>query len=144
MFAESSPFVASHSAAIIAAGGLIIGVIFGAVVIITNFCTMGAIADIVTFGDYRRFRSWVLAAAIALAGTQALDAAGIVSLGQSIYLHGRVNWFGSLAGGLVLGFGMVLAGGCPSRNLARAGCGDLRALTTVLIMGVSAPVAMTG
>ena len=144
MFAEIFPFLASHSAAILAAGGLIIGLIFGAVVIATNFCTMGAIADIMTSADYRRFRAWVLAAAVALAGTQALDGAGVISLSQSIYLNGRINWFGSVAGGLVFGFGMVLAGGCPARNLARAGGGDMRALTTVLIMGLSASIAMTG
>ena len=49
-------------------GGLLIGFVFGAVVQATNFCTMGSISDMVTFGDSRRFRAWVLAAALALAG----------------------------------------------------------------------------
>ena len=43
-------------------GGLLIGFVFGAIVYRTNFCTMGAISDIVSFGDARRFRAWMLAA----------------------------------------------------------------------------------
>ena len=34
-----------------------------------NFCTMGAITDIVNFGDWRRMRMWLLAIAVAIAGT---------------------------------------------------------------------------
>ena len=48
--------------------GLIIGLIFGFVVYRTNYCAMGAIADIENFGDYRRFRSWIMAAAVAMIG----------------------------------------------------------------------------
>ena len=39
-------------------------------------------------------------------------------------------------GGLIFGFGMVFAGGCPSRNLARAGGGDLRSLLTLIVLGL--------
>ena len=47
------------------------------------------------------------------------------------------NWLGHiLAGGLIFGIGMVFAGGCPSRNLARAGGGDLRALFTLIVLGL--------
>jgi uncharacterized membrane protein YedE/YeeE len=133
-----------NAAAILAIGGFAIGFAFGATVFVTNFCTMGAIADIVTSQDYRRFRSWVLAAGVALAGSQALAMLGAVDLSQSIYLRGGLNWLGNLAGGLIFGFGMVLAGGCPSRNLVRAGAGDLRALTTLLVMGLFAHIALTG
>jgi uncharacterized protein len=135
---------AENAAAILSAGGFVIGFIFGAIVIVTNFCTMGAIADILAAGDYRRFRSWVLAAAVALLGTQALAVAGVLNLDQSIYLHGGLHWFGSLAGGAIFGFGMALAGGCPSRNIARAGAGDLRALTTLLVVALFAHIAMGG
>jgi uncharacterized membrane protein YedE/YeeE len=137
-------FFAENAAAILSAGGFVIGFIFGAIVIATNFCTMGAIADIVTMGDYRRFRSWILAAAVALIGAQALAAGGFLDLGKSIYLRGGLHWFGSIAGGLIFGFGMVLAGGCPSRNIARAGAGDLRALTTLLVVALFAHMAMGG
>ena len=43
--------------------GFIIAVILGAVVNKTNFCTMGAVSDMVNMGDYGRFRAWLLAVA---------------------------------------------------------------------------------
>jgi uncharacterized protein len=144
MYADNPHFIVENAAAILAAGGFVIGFIFGAIVIATNFCTMGAVADIVTMGDYRRFRSWVLAAAVALIGTQALASAGLLNPDQSIYLRGGLRWFGSIAGGLIFGFGMVLAGGCPSRNVARAGAGDMRAIVTLLVLALFAHIAMGG
>ena len=36
---------------------------FGAITQRTNFCTMGSVADIVTFGDWTRMRQWLLAIA---------------------------------------------------------------------------------
>lgn len=128
----------------VAVGGLLIGLAFGALIYRTNFCTMGSISDMVLLGDRRRFRAWLLAAATAIAGTQILELAGIVELPRSMYLAPRVNWLGSVAGGLMFGIGMVLAGGCASRNLVRAGGGDLRALVALVILGISAHVSMGG
>ena len=42
---------------------------FGAITQRTNFCTMGSVADIVSFGDWTRMRQWLLAIAVALLGT---------------------------------------------------------------------------
>jgi uncharacterized membrane protein YedE/YeeE len=39
---------------------------------------------------------------------------------------------------------MVLAGGCPSRNLARTGGGDLRALLTLVVLGLVAFMTIAG
>src|SRR6185437_13082512 len=111
--------VSQHAEALLALGGLLIGFAFGAVVYRTNYCAMGSLSDIYNFSDYRRFRAWVLAAATALLGTQLLHGAGIVALERSMYLAPVFSWFGHIAGGLLFGVGMVFAGGCPSRNLAR-------------------------
>jgi uncharacterized protein len=128
----------------LALSGLVIGIAFGFIVYRTNFCTMGSISDFMTFQDWRRFRAWVLAATTALIGAQALQAAGVVDLKQSMYLSAQLNWFGHIAGGLMFGFGMVLAGGCASKNLARAGGGDLRALVTLGVVGITAYMAIGG
>jgi uncharacterized protein len=136
--------IAINPAAWLAIGGLIIGAAFGAIVTRTNFCTMGSISDLVTFGDYRRFRAWLLAGATAIVGAQLLGAAGVVDLAKSMYLGANLNWFGHIVGGLMFGYGMVFAGGCPSRNLARVGTGDLRALVTLLVMGLFAYMAIGG
>jgi uncharacterized membrane protein YedE/YeeE len=47
-------------------------------------------------------------------------------------------------GGLMFGFGMVLAGGCASRNLVRAGAGDLRAALALLVLALFAYMAVGG
>lgn len=128
----------------LAAGGLIIGVVFGFIVYRTNFCTMGSISDIVSFGDYRRFRAWILAAATAIIGAQLLDAAGVVALSKSMYLGANLNWLGHVLGGLMFGYGMVFAGGCASKNLARVGGGDLRSLLTLIVMNLFAYMSIGG
>ena len=136
--------IAANGPVWLAIGGLVIGMAFGAIVFATNFCTMGAISDIVTLGDWRRFRAWLLAAATALLGAQILHWVGAVDLAASMYLSPTLNWTGNIAGGLMFGFGMVFAGGCPSRNLARVGGGDLRALMVLLVLGIFAYMAMGG
>lgn len=136
--------IAEHGPLALALGGLAIGVVFGAVVQATNFCVMGAVSDMTMLGDTRRLRAWLLAVAAAIAGAHALEALGIVSLDQSMYRSTRLNWAGNLMGGLMFGFGMVLAGGCASRNLVRAGAGDLRAALTLLVLGLFAYMAVGG
>lgn len=125
-------------------GGFAIGVVFGFVVQQTNFCAMGSISDIMSFEDYRRFRSWMLAIAVAIVGTQAASRAGIVDLTLSMYLGGSINWFGNIAGGLLFGIGMVFAGGCTSRNLVRVGGGDMRALMVLVVVGITAYMTLGG
>src|SRR6478752_7075438 len=111
--------IASHAPLALAMGGGLIGFVFGAVVQRTGFCAMGAVSDWHTFGDTRRLRAWVLAAALALIGTQALAGFGLVAIDKSMYVAPSFNWLGNLLGGAMFGFGMVLAGGCASRNLVR-------------------------
>ena len=128
----------------LAIGGLIIGFIFGFVVQRTNFCTMGSISDILSFGDYRRFRAWLLAAAVAIIGAQLLQYYGILDLRQSMYMGGTLIWMGNLIGGLIFGFGMVFSGGCTSRNLVRVGGGDIRSLMVLVILGLFAYMTIGG
>lgn len=136
--------ILQNAGAWLAIGGFLIGLAFGAIVFRTNFCAMGAVSDAMSFGDYRRFRAWSLAAATAIAGAQILAAIGLVELDKSMYLTPNLNWAGNISGGLLFGFGMVLAGGCASRNLVRAGSGDLRAFMILLVMGLCADMASGG
>src|SRR5438128_2101663 len=137
--------IAQHGAVWLALGGLAIGCLFGAVVFATNFCAMGSLSDVHNFGDWRRFRAWILAGATALVGAQLLQAGGVVALDKSMYLaSANINWAGHILGGLIFGFGMVFTGGCPSRNLARAGAGDLRSLLTLVVLGLFAYMAIRG
>ncbi|MEM7429555.1 MAG: YeeE/YedE family protein [Pseudomonadota bacterium] len=130
--------------AYVAWGGLLIGLVFGFIVYRTNFCTMGSISDIVNFGDYRRFRTWLLAAAVAIAGAQLFQLLGAVDLSASMYLGANLTWLGNVLGGAIFGFGMVLAGGCVSRNLVRLGGGDLGSLVILIVVGIFAYMAIGG
>ncbi|HJZ43650.1 MAG TPA: YeeE/YedE family protein [Hyphomicrobiaceae bacterium] len=136
--------LAENAPAALAVGGLAIGVVFGWIVYRTDFCTMGSISDFMSFRDFRRFRAWILAGAVSLVGAQLLQGVGIVDLSKTMYLATNFNWFGNIVGGLMFGFGMVLAGGCASKNLARAGGGDLRSLVTLLVLGMFAYMAIGG
>lgn len=136
--------VQSNPALSLLIGGLTIGFCFGFLLQRTQFCVMGGISDIVMFNDWRRFRSWVLAGAVALIGAHALEAHGTVDLDQSRYLGARINWLGAVGGGFVFGIGMVLAGGCASRNLVRAGSGDLRALLILMVIASFAFATIAG
>ncbi len=118
--------------------GLWLGLAFGATALRTNFCAMGAVTDILIVGDWRRFRAWLLAIAVALAGTQALAIAGLARIESSIYLSNMPFWILAIPGGLVFGFGMVLTGGCVQRNLVRLGAGSAKALAVLVVFAIFA------
>jgi uncharacterized membrane protein YedE/YeeE len=117
---------------------------FGAIVQRTNFCTMGGVADIVNFGDWTRMRQWLLAIAVAMAGTTLLDASGLIDVRWSFYTSSRFTPLAYIAGGLMFGFGTVLAGGCGSKSLARAGAGSLKSVVVLLVLGVVAYMTLRG
>ncbi len=128
----------------LALGGLAIGFVFGYLIYRTNFCTMGSISDIMNLGDYSRFRAWILAAVTALIGAQVLHYLEVIDLTKSMYLSQNFNWLGNMLGGLMFGYGMVFAGGCASKNLARVGGGDLRSALTLTVMGIVGYMSIGG
>jgi len=118
--------------------------VFGAIAQRTHFCTMGAIADIVTLGDWTRMRMWVLAMAVAILGFNAMVAADWLDAGNSIYAAPRLNWLSAVVGGALFGFGMVLASGCGSKTLVRIGGGNLKSLVVFVVMGIAAFATLKG
>jgi hypothetical protein len=118
--------------------------VFGAIAQRTHFCTMGAVADIVNMGDWSRMRMWVLAIGVAMIGFNAMVSLGWVEAGKSIYAPPRLIWLSNLVGGLLFGFGMVLASGCGSKTLVRIGGGSLKALVVFVVLGIAAYATMRG
>ena len=117
---------------------------FGAIAQRTHFCTMGAIGDIVSMGDWTRMRMWALAAAVAILGFQALAWGGLVNPELPLYASRRLNWLSALVGGLLFGLGMVLGSGCGSKTLIRVGGGNLKSLVVFLVIGLSGFATMKG
>lgn len=122
----------------------LIGIVFGAVVNKTNFCTMGAVSDWVNMGNKGRLRAWFLAIGIAILATQALQFKGIIDLSGAIYLTPNFGWLGYLLGGFVFGVGMTLASGCGQRTLVRVGGGNLKSLVVMILLGLTAYMTMRG
>jgi uncharacterized membrane protein YedE/YeeE len=110
----------------------------------SNFCTMGAVSDVVNMGDWTRMRMWLAAIGVAVLGTQALGWAGLIDPAKSIYAGPRVVWLSNLVGGLMFGFGMVLASGCGTKTLLRAGAGNLKSLVVFVVLGVFAYMTLRG
>ena len=126
-------------------GGFAIGAAFGAVAQRSNFCTMGAMSDIVNMNHWGRARMWLLAVAVAIAGAAALQATGQVNLAHSIYRRGaNLPWLSLLVGGTLFGVGMTLAGGCANRNLLRLGGGSVRSLVVLVFMAVTSYMTLKG
>ena len=122
----------------------LVGIVFGAVVNKTNFCTMGAVSDWVNMGNKGRLRAWFLAIGIATLVTQTLQFNGIIDLGEAIYLTPNFGWLGYLSGGFLFGVGMTLASGCVNRTLVRVGSGNLKSLVVLIIIGLTAYMTMRG
>jgi uncharacterized membrane protein YedE/YeeE len=129
---------------LVALCGFGLGIVFGAIVQRTNFCTMGGISDGVLMGNWNRFRAWMLAIAIAIIGTQALQMTGVINLSKSIYQTANFGWAGAIIGGLMFGFGMVLGGGCGNRTVVRFGAGNLKSLVVLLMLGLFAYMTLRG
>ena len=121
-----------------------LGALFGAVAQRTHFCTMGAVADIVNMGDWTRMSMWLVAIATGMLGFNALVGLGLLQAKHSIYA--AANWLplSNLLGGLLFGFGMVLASGCGSKTLVRIGGGSLKALVVFAVLAIAAYATLRG
>ena len=129
---------------IVGIAGFGIGILFGAVTRWTDFCALGALADMGMNGDFRRLRSWLLAIAVGILGSHLLHWHGSVDLYRSIYLSPSLGWLGAILGGLIFGYGTVMARGCGGRSLIRLAGGDLRALITLLALGMFSYMTLRG
>ena len=121
-----------------------LALVLGIVMSRTKFCTMGAVSDIVNMGDWRRMKLWLGAIAIAIIGTQLMQATGYIDTANSIFTGPRIPVASLAAGGLMFGFGMVLASGCASKTLLRIGGGSLKSLIVFIVIGLSAYLTLKG
>ena len=124
--------------------GFVLAFIFGYVGNKTHFCTMGAVSDIVNMNHWDRMRSWLLAIAVAIIGTNLFVYTGTIDVTKSIYTSANFYWLAALVGGVTFGIGMTLAGGCGQRTLVRLGGGNLKSVVVFLFLGYSALVTISG
>jgi uncharacterized membrane protein YedE/YeeE len=89
-------------------------------------------------------RMWLLAIVVAIAGTAALQWAGLIDTAKTIYTGARVPWLSHLVGGFLFGFGMTLASGCGSKTLIRAGAGNLKSWIVLVFLAATAYMTLKG
>jgi uncharacterized membrane protein YedE/YeeE len=124
--------------------GLVIGLVYGAVGLLSGFCLMSSMRGWLVEGDGRLVRSYALAIAVAIAASQFLAGNGMVDLGKSIYLQPTFSVPMLFLGGLLFGYGMVLSNGCGSRALVLLGRGNLRSFVVVIVLGIAAQMTLKG
>src|SRR5207245_6235382 len=129
---------------IIVVSGLLIGLVYGSVGLLSGFCLLSGLRGWWADGDGRLVRTYALAIGVAVAATQLLAAAGLVDIGKSIYLQSSFSAPVMFLGGLLFGYGMVLSNGCGSRALVLLGRGNLRSFVVVIVLGISAQMTLKG
>src|SRR3984893_17512454 len=129
---------------IVVISGLLIGLAYGAVGLLSGFCLLSGLRGWWARGDSRLIRTYALALGVAIVAAQLLAARGIVDLGKSIYLQPSFSAPLMFAGGLLFGYGMVLANGCGSRALGLLGRGNLRSFVVVIVLGIAAEMTLKG
>ncbi len=120
------------------------GLLLGAISQRTHFCTMGAIADVVHMGSWTRARQWIFAIGLAMVGFAALSDLGLIDPSKTLYASTRLMWLSNLVGGVMFGYGMVIASGCGNKTLVRIGGGNLKSVVVMVVMGVSAFATLKG
>ena len=111
------------------------GLIVGALAQKTRLCMVGGLRDAVLF------REWKLLAGFLAVGVSALIAnlvLGYFNMGFAEQPVAHVDGLWNFLGMLLAGFGCVLLGGCPLRQLVLAGEGNTDSAITVIGMMVGA------
>ncbi|MDK9695539.1 MAG: YeeE/YedE family protein [Siculibacillus sp.] len=128
----------------LAIGGAVIGILFGAFAQRSRFCLRAATLEVAhgRLGD--RLAVWLFTFATALLVTQGLILAGLFDTGQVRQLNNTGSISGAILGGLMFGSGMTLTRACASRMLVLSATGNLRALLSGLVFAVVAQTALIG
>jgi uncharacterized membrane protein YedE/YeeE len=136
------PMASAANIAVLA--GLVIGLAYGAVGLLSGFCLMSSLRGWWAKGDSRLIRTYALALGVAIVVAQLLATRGVVDLGKSIYLQPSFSAPLMFFGGLLFGYGMVLSNGCGSRALVLLGRGNLRSFVVVVVLGIAAQMTLKG
>jgi hypothetical protein len=141
---EDGAIDAISDQALAALAGLAGGAALGLAARRVRFCTLGAIEGAIWGDDRSGVRMWGVALGVAILASFGAAAAGLFDPAASFHMRFAWNPAASIIGGLMFGYGMALAGNCGYGALARLGGGDLRAFVVVLVMGISAAMAIGG
>jgi uncharacterized membrane protein YedE/YeeE len=131
-------------AAVLFAGGLGVGLLFGAFAQHSRFCLRSATIEFSRLAFGPKLAVWLLAFAAAVTVCQWAILTGRLDIGGARQIAATGSISGALIGGLMFGVGMILARGCASRLLVLSATGNLRALLTGLVLTIVAQASLRG
>lgn len=124
-----------HAPIIIA---LAIAIVVGALAQKSRLCMVGGVRDAILFGDFKLLYGFVAIIVTIVIGNLILNKFNLSMYSQPV-AHSSTLW--NILGMMVVGWGSVLLGGCPLRQLVLAGEGNGDSAVTVIGMIIGAAMA---
>jgi uncharacterized membrane protein YedE/YeeE len=104
------------------------GVAIGLIIQRTRLCFVRAFRDPFMTGEAEVPGAVAISIIIVILGSAALKWTGLRD--EMVYVP-QAFWLGGIVGGIIFGFGMVIAGGCGSGSVWRAGEGQIKLMLAV-------------
>lgn len=123
---------------------LVAGLIVGALAQRTRLCMVGGIRDLVLFREWKLLAGFIAILVSALVCNLVLTGVGagtFFNLGMEGQPVAHTDGLWNFLGMLLAGFGCVLLGGCPLRQLVLSGEGNTDSAITVLGLAIGAAFA---
>ena len=136
LFLSSKKGPGSMHAPLLAA--LLISLVIGALAQRSRICMVGGMRDAILFRDFNLLIGFGCIFAVALIGNLIFNGVNFSFHGQPVAHEAHLY---NLLGMVLVGWGSVLLGGCPLRQLILAGEGSGDSAVTVIGMGVGAALA---
>ncbi len=116
-----------------AGGLLLLAAGLGLVIQRVRFCFVRSFRDPFMTGEAVATRTVALSVMISFVGFMIIKWTGLRPEMTYVYHH----WIGGLTGGVIFGVGMLLAGGCGSGSVWRAGEGQIKLIVAVIMFALS-------
>lgn len=117
---------------------LAIALVIGALAQKSRLCMVGGVRDAILFGDFKLLYGFVAIIVTIVIGNLIMGSFNLSMYNQPI-AHSSTLW--NVLGMMIVGWGSVLLGGCPLRQLVLAGEGNGDCAVTVFGMIVGAAVS---
>lgn len=125
-------------------GGAVLGLVFGFAAQRSAFCTRSAVLDITHGRDLKALATWAVGFAVAVLGVQLLLTFDRIEVVETRFFSTPQSLSGAIFGGLVFGIGMVMTRGCVSRLLVLGSSGNLRAIFSIVVIGIAGLATYSG
>ena len=130
--------------AVLMMAGALVGVVFGLAAQHSRFCLRSATVEVAEGTLGSALAIWLIAFSSAVFCVQGSISIGFLDVSEARQLAATGSVSGAIIGGLMFGAGMILARGCASRLLVLSATGNLRALTSGLILTLVAQASLRG